>query len=124
MRPGDSSSSRMKLRFLGTRGEIEARTRWHRMHSLLLVSYRGTNVMIDCGLDWLGKFKRLHPDAIVLHTRASPFVRGAKGSSGTLLSACRSAGARKRGCRGPLSPTGGRGVSQAAVPILKPGSSL
>jgi phosphoribosyl 1,2-cyclic phosphodiesterase len=61
----------MKLTFLGTRGEIEAPTRRHRMHSSLLVSYRGANVMIDCGLDWLGKFQRLHPDAIVL-THAHP----------------------------------------------------
>jgi len=61
----------VKLTFLGTRGEIEARTRRHRMHSSLLVSYRGKKVMIDCGLDWLGKFERLHPDAIVL-THAHP----------------------------------------------------
>src|SRR2546428_70659 len=61
----------MKLTFLGTRGEIEARTRRHRMHSSLGVSYRGADVMIDCGLDWLGKFERLHPDAIVL-THAHP----------------------------------------------------
>lgn len=44
----------MKLTFLGTRGEIDARTRRHRMHSSLLVSYRDASVMIDCGLDWLG----------------------------------------------------------------------
>jgi phosphoribosyl 1,2-cyclic phosphodiesterase len=61
----------MKLTFLGTRGEIEARTRRHRMHSSLLVSYCGAKVMIDCGLDWLGKFQRLHPAAIVL-THAHP----------------------------------------------------
>jgi phosphoribosyl 1,2-cyclic phosphodiesterase len=61
----------VKLTFLGTRGEIEARTRRHRMHSSLLVSYRGAKVMIDCGLDWLGKFERLHPSAIVL-THAHP----------------------------------------------------
>jgi len=61
----------MKLTFLGTRGEIEARTRRHRMHSSLLVSYRGRNVMIDCGLDWLGKFEWLRPGAIVL-THAHP----------------------------------------------------
>ncbi len=61
----------MKLTFLGTRGEIEARTRRHRMHSSLLVSYRGCNVMIDCGLDWLGKFERLRLGAIVL-THAHP----------------------------------------------------
>jgi len=56
----------VKLTFLGTRGEIDARTRRHRMHTSLLVSYRGTNVMIDCGLDWLGKLERVHPSAIVL----------------------------------------------------------
>jgi phosphoribosyl 1,2-cyclic phosphodiesterase len=61
----------MKLTFLGTRGEIKARTRRHRMHSSLLVTHRGKKVMIDCGLDWLGKFQRLHPDAIVL-THAHP----------------------------------------------------
>src|SRR6266481_3503756 len=41
------------------------------MHSSLLVSYRDASVMIDCGLDWLGKFERLHPNAIVL-THAHP----------------------------------------------------
>lgn len=56
----------MKLRFVGTRGEIEARTRRHRMHTSLLVSYRRAEIMIDCGLDWLGKFQRLQPTAIVL----------------------------------------------------------
>lgn len=61
----------MKLKFLGTRGEIETRTRRHRMHTSLMVSYRGADVMIDCGLDWLGKFERLHPRAIVL-THAHP----------------------------------------------------
>src|SRR5205809_2494743 len=61
----------MNLTFLGTRGEIEARTRRHRMHTSLLVSYRSADVMIDCGLDWLGKLERLHPSAIVL-THAHP----------------------------------------------------
>jgi phosphoribosyl 1,2-cyclic phosphodiesterase len=61
----------MELKFLGTRGEIEARTRRHRMHTSLLVSHRGGRVMIDCGLDWLGKLKRVDPSAIVL-THAHP----------------------------------------------------
>ena len=61
----------MILTFLGTRGEIDARTRRHRMHTSLLVSYRGANVMIDCGLDWMGKFERVRPSAIVL-THAHP----------------------------------------------------
>jgi len=41
------------------------------MHTSLLVSYRKANVMIDCGLDWLGKLKRVNPSAIVL-THAHP----------------------------------------------------
>jgi phosphoribosyl 1,2-cyclic phosphodiesterase len=61
----------MILTFLGTRGEIQARTRRHRMHTSLLVSYRGAKVMIDCGLDWLETIERLHPNAIVL-THAHP----------------------------------------------------
>jgi len=56
----------MKLKFLGTRGEIEKRTRRHRMHTSLMISYRGADVMVDCGLDWRGKFERLRPDAVVL----------------------------------------------------------
>jgi phosphoribosyl 1,2-cyclic phosphodiesterase len=61
----------VRLRFLGTRGEIEARTRRHGRHSSLLVGYRTREVMIDCGLDWLGRVARLKPAAIVL-THAHP----------------------------------------------------
>src|SRR5206468_11783335 len=61
----------MELKFLGTRGEIEARMRRHRMHTSLLISHRGARVMIDCGLDWLGKLERVDPSAIVL-THAHP----------------------------------------------------
>ena len=61
----------MNLTFLGTRGEIDARTRRHRMHTSLLVSYRSANVMIDCGLDWLGKLKRVRSQRDRAHARAS-----------------------------------------------------
>lgn len=61
----------MKLAFLGTRGEIEARTRRHRMHSSLLVSYRGERVVVDCGEDWLGRWEELNPTAVVV-THAHP----------------------------------------------------
>ena len=53
----------MKLTFLGTRGEIEARTALHRMHSCLMVDGR---VLVDCGADWLGKISALCPQAIIL----------------------------------------------------------
>jgi hypothetical protein len=56
----------MKLIFVSTRGEIETRSRRHYRRSALLVSFRGKKVLIDCGADWLGRFQRLRPDAIVL----------------------------------------------------------
>lgn len=61
----------MKLTFLGTRGNIEARTRRHHMHSSLLVSYYEGSVLIDCGEDWLGHLDEIDMDAIVL-THAHP----------------------------------------------------
>ncbi|MFW6133855.1 MAG: MBL fold metallo-hydrolase, partial [Planctomycetota bacterium] len=61
----------MKLTFLGTRGEIDERTRRHRMHTSLMVSYRGRGVMVDCGTDWRGRIGRVAPRAIVL-THAHP----------------------------------------------------
>lgn len=61
----------MKLTFLGTRGEIEARTRRHRMHTSLEVGYRGRRVMVDAGEDWKGELSRVRPHAIVV-THAHP----------------------------------------------------
>lgn len=58
----------MKLVFLGTRGEIEARTERHDMHSALMVSYRCARTMVDCGADWRGEVWKLKPDAVaVIH---------------------------------------------------------
>jgi len=61
----------MKLTFLGTRGNIEAKSRRHRMHTALLAAYRRQEVMIDCGETWLGKLGKLSPRAIVV-THAHP----------------------------------------------------
>jgi phosphoribosyl 1,2-cyclic phosphodiesterase len=61
----------VKLTFLGTRGEIEARSALHRRHSALLVTYRGRQTVIDCGRDWRRRLGRLRPNAIVL-THAHP----------------------------------------------------
>lgn len=61
----------MKLTFLGTRGEIDARTSQHRMHTSLEVSYRRRRVMIDAGEDWLGELAGVRPHAIVV-THAHP----------------------------------------------------
>jgi phosphoribosyl 1,2-cyclic phosphodiesterase len=56
----------MKLTFLGTRGYIEAESDRHRMHSSLLVAYRGRRVMIDCGETWRGGLDAVAPHAIVV----------------------------------------------------------
>ena len=60
----------MKLTFLGTRGYIEPSNRRHRMHTSLLVAYRGKQVLIDCGESWRGKLAAT-PQAIVI-THAHP----------------------------------------------------
>jgi phosphoribosyl 1,2-cyclic phosphodiesterase len=57
----------LTLTFLGTRGNIDVWNRRHCRHTATLVSYRDTDVMIDCGVDWLGR--DIRPNAIVLtHT--------------------------------------------------------
>jgi phosphoribosyl 1,2-cyclic phosphodiesterase len=56
----------IELTFLGTRGEIKARSRRHHRHSALLVQQGRARLMIDCGLDWLKALKRISPTAIVL----------------------------------------------------------
>lgn len=61
----------MKLTFLGTRGEIDARTPRHQRHTALLVTYRGRRVMIDCGADWRGRLDEVAPHAVVV-THAHP----------------------------------------------------
>jgi phosphoribosyl 1,2-cyclic phosphodiesterase len=61
----------VKLEFLGTRGNIEARSRRHRRHSALEVSYHRRRVIVDCGSDWLDKIDELRPHAILL-THAHP----------------------------------------------------
>ena len=61
----------LELTFLGTRGEIEIRSRRHRRHSALLVEHKNARIMIDCGADWLRRLYTIAPTAIVL-THAHP----------------------------------------------------
>jgi ribonuclease BN (tRNA processing enzyme) len=66
----------IKLTFLGTRGEIDVRSRRHRRHSALLVEHREARIMIDCGADWLGRLATIAPTAIVLTHAHSDHAAG------------------------------------------------
>jgi len=61
----------MKIRFIGTRGYIDAKSRRHRRHTSTIIAYRGKRVMIDCGLDWRGHVGGVDPDSIII-THAHP----------------------------------------------------
>jgi phosphoribosyl 1,2-cyclic phosphodiesterase len=71
----------MKLTFLGTRGEIEIRSRSHRRHSALLIEHGDARIMIDCGTDWLHRLGGIAPTAVVLthahNDHAAGLVKGA-----------------------------------------------
>jgi phosphoribosyl 1,2-cyclic phosphodiesterase len=68
----------MKLTFLGTRGNIDVRSRRHQRHTSTLVSFRRDRVMVDCGADWLRRVDRVRPSAIVLTHAHSDHVDGLK----------------------------------------------
>lgn len=63
----------MQLKFIGTRGNITRRNKRHYNHSSLLVSHKGTKILIDCGADWLNAVRdsKLNPHAIFI-THAHP----------------------------------------------------
>jgi hypothetical protein len=68
----------MKLTFLGTRGYIEPQTVRHHMHSSLMISYYGTDVVIDCGEDWLGKVGSWNAEAIFVTQLIQITLAGSK----------------------------------------------
>ncbi len=60
----------MKLKFLGTKGEIEEKTRKHKYHSSLLLENKGFKLLIDHGLK-SKKLSKIKPNAILI-THAHP----------------------------------------------------
>lgn len=77
----------MTLTFLGTRGNISARSKYHYRHSSLLITYRKTRILIDWGKDWRGKkLSSLHPDAIFITHAHDDHVDGLK--QGTDIPVC------------------------------------
>jgi phosphoribosyl 1,2-cyclic phosphodiesterase len=76
----ESAGGPLTLTFLGTRGEIDIRSRRHKRHSSLLVQRGKARIMIDCGADWLGLVPRLAPTVVVLtHAHADHAAGLAKG---------------------------------------------
>lgn len=54
----------MRITFLGTRGNIAIRSREHYNHTVTEFAFGSNKVLIDCGLDWLGKAHTLKADAL------------------------------------------------------------
>src|SRR5579871_3514339 len=71
----------MKIQFLGTRGNIKIESDLHRWHTVTVITYRGTRVAIDCGLDWLGRIDKIHPDAFVITHAHNDHVDGLQNES-------------------------------------------
>ena len=71
----------MKIEFLGTRGNIKIASELHRRHTVTIITYRGTRVAIDCGLDWLDHTNEIHPDAFVITHAHNDHVDGLKNGS-------------------------------------------
>ena len=61
----------MKIEFIGTRGNITARTKKHFRHTTTLITKNRKKLLIDCGKDWSRKTKDIKPDAILI-THAHP----------------------------------------------------
>jgi phosphoribosyl 1,2-cyclic phosphodiesterase len=66
-----SNKSVIKLKFLGTKGEIEEEAPLHRFHSSMLVDSGGTKLLIDYGLLRRHMLGETSPDAVLI-THAHP----------------------------------------------------
>lgn len=71
----------MKLTFLGTRGQIEARSRRHYRHSSLLIECGERRVQIDRGADWREELVSPEVHAVVLTHSHPDHAAGLQGGS-------------------------------------------
>jgi len=61
----------MKLKFLGTKGEIEEYSQKHKYHSSLLIEYKNFKLLIDYGELHRYSLEKIKPDALLI-THAHP----------------------------------------------------
>ena len=52
----------MKLTFLGTRGEVEQTSKFHKNDSAIRLETHGKVILLDFGKSWQGKLKFINPD--------------------------------------------------------------
>lgn len=75
----------MQVTFLGTRGNITARTKKHYRHTSTLFSAHRKKLLIDCGKDWLRKIttikRTIKPNAILISHAHEDHAYGLKNGS-------------------------------------------
>jgi phosphoribosyl 1,2-cyclic phosphodiesterase len=62
----------MKLTFLGTRGNIIARSKKHTRHTVTAVAEKNTRILLDCGEDWLLHHKQFPKPRAIFLTHGHP----------------------------------------------------
>ncbi len=56
----------MRITFLGTRGNIKVHSKKHYRHTVTQVLFGRTSIVIDCGLDWLSRAKKMKANALFI----------------------------------------------------------
>jgi len=69
----------MKLTFLGTRGETEKTSKFHKNHSAIRLETHNKIILLDFGKSWQGKLKFINPDFIWISHAHPDHALGLKG---------------------------------------------
>jgi len=69
----------MKLTFLGTRGEVEKSSKFHKNNSAIRLETHDKVILLDFGASWQGKLKFINPDYIWISQPYPEHALGLKG---------------------------------------------
>ncbi len=69
----------MKLTFLGTRGECEQTSKFHKNHSAIRLETHDKTILLDFGASWQDKLKFVNPDYIWISQSSPEHALGLKG---------------------------------------------